>query len=74
MAGNSGDSPASASVPTISDNTTWSEVTETTVTASTMAKWADLKEQCEPLMIIARRTTPFLTGTRSCTMSMAIPK
>ena len=46
----------------MSDLTTWSEMTETTEATSSMAKWVELREKCEPLLIIARNTTPFRTG------------
>ena len=63
MERNATDSSASAAVPTVSDLTTWSEQTETTEATSSMAKWVELREKCEPLLIIARNTTPFRTGT-----------
>ena len=59
---NATDSAASVAVPTMSDLTTWSEMTETTEATSSMAKWVELREKCEPLLIIARNTTPFRTG------------
>ena len=62
MERNATDSSASAAVPTVSDLTTWSEQTETTEATSSMAKWVELREKCEPLLIIARNTTPFCTG------------
>ena len=58
-------SSAGALPPTMSDLTTWSEMTETTEATSTLAKWVELREKCEPLLIIARNTTPFRTGTHS---------
>jgi hypothetical protein len=44
-----------------SDLTTWSEYTETTEATSTMDKWKELRERLEPLLLIARMTTPFHT-------------
>ena len=51
-----------SSVDLTSDLTTWSEVTEVTEAHSEAEKWRELREKVEPLLIVARMTTPFLTG------------
>ena len=58
----------STSVEVTSEWTTWSEYTETLEITSEADKWRELRFKLEPIIIIARTTTPFLTGThvRTC--------
>ena len=53
----------STSVEVTSEWTTWSECTETLEVTSEADRWRELRFRLEPVIIIARTTTPFLTGT-----------
>ncbi len=55
-------SSALTSIDVTSDVTTWSEWTEVTEVTSEAERWRELREKAEPLLIVARRTTPFITG------------
>ena len=56
------ESASSYSFDITSDVTTWSEGTESTDVTSESEKWLELREKLEPLLVVARMTTPFLTG------------
>ena len=54
----------STSLDITSEFTTWSEATETLEVTSEADRWRELRFRLEPVIIIARTTTPFLTGNR----------
>ncbi len=45
-----------------SDLTTWSEYTEATDATSEADRWREFRIKCEPLLLIARMSTPFIDG------------
>lgn len=51
-----------SSIDLTSDFTTVSEVTEVTEVNSDAKDWIGLREKLEPVLIVARKTTPFRTG------------